>query len=74
MERLDQVVARVLAGLRVVTEEEAGGAAVAAAPPLARGPGGESPDARKDAGGHERASQSGRGVTGRPVGPQTNHA
>ena len=46
MERLDHVVARVLAGLRVMTEEEAGGTAGKAAPPLARGPGGEHPGAR----------------------------
>ena len=49
MERLDHVVARVLPGLRVMTEEEAGGTAGKAAPPLARGPGGEHPGARNQA-------------------------
>lgn len=46
MERLGDIVARVLANVRATMEKDAGGTAVEAAPPLARGPGGEHPGAR----------------------------
>lgn len=55
MRRLDEIIAGLLPGLRAMVVEDADGAAGEAAPPLARGPGGGNPSARKgDA--HPRSS------------------